>query len=146
MGYRIGTLLLGLLIALPTGCERAESSTVRAEFGVLFGGDIQDRTTFPLELAAERQELALRVTFPEPLAEDALVTWELERPTGQRGPDGGVAYAAELGERRARPGERRVDAKLRFRRGDPLGTWRIRVRVNGRLVLEREFRVIQPER
>lgn len=142
--FRAGLLWLALASAL--ACRAEESEPPKAEFGVLFGGDIQDRASIPLELSPERQELGLRVTFPRPLERDARVSWELERPTSKRGPDGGIAYAAELGERRARPGERRVDAKLKFRRGDPVGTWRIRIRVNGQIRLDRAFEVVEAPR
>lgn len=139
--------LLSACLAV-AGCRSLSEEPARpkAEFGVLFGGEIQDRPTIPLELESERQELALRVTFPRPLERETLVSWELEKPTKQRTADGSTAFAAELGERRARRGERSVDAKLHFRRGDPLGTWRIRVRVNGQVVLERSFQVVEPPR
>lgn len=139
-----GLVVLLALVGAFGACRKSDPPTPRAEFGVLFGGDIQDRSTIPLELEPERQDLALRVTFPAPLEREALVSWELERPTKQRAPDGGIAYAAEIGERRARRGERRVDAKLRFRRGDPVGTWRVRVRVDDQVILERAFQVVEP--
>jgi hypothetical protein len=125
-------------------CRRpaTQPGVERTEFGVLFGGDIQDRNVIPLELDPAKQELGVRVTFGAPLARDTRVSWELERPTKERSSDGGLLYAAELGETRARSGERRAEGKLRFRRGDPLGTWRVRVRVDDTVVLERQFQVV----
>lgn len=137
--WRFG--LVGALLAAGACRNGSEAPRARVEFGVPFGGDVQDRST--IELGKER-ELALRVTFPEPLARETVVSWELERPSKQRNPDGGVAYAAEIGERRVRAGERRVDASLGFRRGDPPGTWRIHVRIDGRPALDRQFQVIEP--
>lgn len=130
-----------LALLLGFACRSQPSEVEIAEFGVLFGGDIQDRETIPLELDPLRQELSLRVTFREPLRAERLVKWELERPTSKRGPDGGLLYAAELGEIRARPGELRAETKLRLRPGDLPGTWRVRARVGGDLVLERSFQV-----
>lgn len=137
--FGLGALLLCVL----SSCEEREAKP-RAEFGVLYGGDIQDRAQIPLKLPPERQAIGLRVHFPRPLQRDALISWEFERPTRLPGRDSGVLYAAELGEQRVPAGETRFDAPLRFRKDDPLGTWRIRIRVDGRVILERDFEVIAP--
>jgi hypothetical protein len=139
----LGQLALALLC---TGCpnRRQDPDLERVEFGVLFGGDIQDRKVIPLELDSARQELALRVTFVAPLSRERVVSWELERPSSQRSADGGMLFAAELGEIKAGPGERRAEAKVAFRRGDLPGTWRLHVRLDGRSVLERAFTVGEP--
>jgi len=113
---------------------------LRVEFGVPFGGDIQDRAQIPLGL--ETRELSLRVTFREPLARDRVLSWELERPSSARGSDGGTLFAAELGEARVGKGERTAEAKLAFRRSDPPGPWRIHVRLDGRALLDRNFEVV----
>lgn len=130
------------------GCRaRSDDAELeRVEFGVLFGGDIQDRAEIPLVFDAAQQELALRVRFREAQRRERVVTFELERPTAQRSLDGGTSYAAQLGEIRTLPGERRAEAKLGFRRGDLPGTWRLLVRLDGRLVLERKFTVVEPAR
>lgn len=140
-----------LLVALGLSCvgcprQHEDPDLERVEFGVLFGGDIQDREVIPLELDPARQELALRVTFRAPLARERVVSWELERPAHQKGADGGALFAAQLGEIRARIGERRAEAKLAFRRGDLPGTWRVHVRIDGRSALERTFTVKEAER
>jgi hypothetical protein len=100
----------------------------------------------PLELDPARQELGVRVTFRTPIERDTRVSWELERPSRQRAVDGGLLYAAEIGETRARVGERRAEGKLRFRPGDSIGSWRIRVRVDQNVVLERRFQVVAAAR
>lgn len=130
------------------GCpsRSADADVERVEFGVLYGGDIQDRPVIPLELDSTRQELALRVTFRAPQERERVLNWELERPAAQRGADGGPLFAAELGEIRAHIGERRAEAKIAFRRGDPPGAWRLSVRLDGRVLLERAFTVSEPER
>jgi hypothetical protein len=141
----LGLLAFGLCCV---GCpqKRADPELERIEFGVLYGGDIQDRAVIPLELAPARQELALRVTFRAPLSRERVVSWELERPAPQKSADGGALFAAELGEIRARIGEQRAEAKLAFRRGDSPGTWRLHVRIDGHPALERTFTVKEPER
>jgi hypothetical protein len=135
------SLALVAAAALLVGCRGKPTELEAVEFGVLFGGDIQDRETIPLELDPARQELAVRVTFREPVRVERVIKWELERPTTKRGSDAGLLYAAELGEIRARPGERRAESKLKLRAGDLPGTWRVRVRIDGDVVLERSFRV-----
>ncbi len=135
-------LALGLLLAACRSRPEPPRPEPRVEFGVLFGGDIQDRPVIPLELDATRQELGLRVSFPAPLERDARVSWEIEKPAGRRGLDGGMLYAAELGEQRIPAGERRAESSFAFRRGDPLGRWRVVVRVDDRVVFERRFEVV----
>jgi hypothetical protein len=133
---------VGLLTSVLGACRSpaADSDVLRVEFGVPFGGDIQDRAQIPLDL--ETRELSLRVTFREPLAKERRLSWELERPSSARGSDGGMLFAAELGEARVGKGESRAEAKLAFRRSDPPGPWRIVVRLDGRTVLDRHFEVV----
>jgi hypothetical protein len=135
-------LALGLAACPDAGPEPAVE---RAEFGVLFGGDIQDRPVLPLRPGPAPEGLgeglALRVTFARPLEREVEVSWEIERPAGKRAPDGGALYAAEVGHLRAETGARRVDARFHFRPSDPPGTWRARIRVAGRVVYDRSFRV-----
>jgi hypothetical protein len=149
VGFARRDLALAALALLACAACRARSDDPeldRVEFGVLFGGDIQDRAEIPLQHDAAQQELALRVTFRKEQTRERVVSFELERPTAQRAPDGGISYAAQLGEIRALPGERRAEAKLGFRRGDLPGPWRLLVRLDGRQVLERRFTVVEPTR
>lgn len=141
---RFGWLALGACMFLGCRGEKADSDVERVEFGVPFGGDIQDRKQIPLDL--ESHELALRVTFRAPLTHERALAWELERPSTLRGADGGSLFAAELGEARVSPGERSAEAKLAIRRGDLPGPWRIRVRLDGRTLLDRKFEVTEPPR
>jgi hypothetical protein len=139
--------LAGLLLLLAAGaCRGADDAAPRAEFGVLFGGDIQDRERLPLELDRAKQELGLRVTFAEPVRRPTRISWEVERPSALRGLDGGVTRAAELGSLTLSSGERRADASFAFRAGDPPGAWRVRIRVEDRVVLERGFEVVRTDR
>lgn len=138
----VGPFVLSLALLVACRNPAPDSEVERVEFGVPFGGDIQDRKRIPLDL--EGHELALKVTFREPLASERVMTWELERPTNSRGSDGGALFAAELGEAKVRRGERSAEAKLALRRGDLPGPWRIRVRLDGRTLLDRRFDVTEP--
>jgi hypothetical protein len=82
------------------------------------------------------------VTFRAPLTAARLVGWELERPTALKASDGGLAYAAEIGQIRAEPGERRAEAKVRLRANDVPGIWRIHVDVDGERALDRSFQML----
>ncbi len=125
-------------------CRNADAEKPRAEFGVLFGGDIQDRERLVLETDPSKQELGVRVTFREPVTRTTRVSWEVERPSEVRGLDGGTTHAAELGHVTLSAGERRADGKFVFRAGDPPGSWRVRVMVDGESVLDRSFEVELP--
>jgi hypothetical protein len=138
----------GWLVLLWLGlvsCRSTDESRPRAEFGVLFGGDIQDRERLVLEADPSKQELGVRVTFAEPVTRATRVSWEVERPSEVRGLDGGTTRAAELGNVTLGAGERRADGKFVFRAGDPPGSWRVRVLVDGQSVLDRSFEVVLPE-
>jgi hypothetical protein len=138
-------LVLGaaLSLSLGTGCKkRAETERVTARFGVLFGGQIQEREEIPLVLDRSRLALVVRVEWAEAPETAERVHWELAQPANPKDADAGsiVAY----GDARARPGEPTLDVPLAFKPGDKPGPWRVRVEVEGRPVLERPFRVVSP--
>ncbi|MFZ5894272.1 MAG: hypothetical protein ACOY0T_24640 [Myxococcota bacterium] len=135
-------IALALCATLLLACrnEAKNADVERVEFGVPFGGDIQDRSQIPIDI--EPRELALRVTFRAPLSRERKLSWELERPSNVRASDGGQLFAAELGESRIPSGERSAEAKLALRRNDPPGPWRIRVALDGQSVLDRRFEVL----
>jgi hypothetical protein len=132
------------ILALRAARQDGARSAPRAEFGVLYGGDIQDRERFTLELEPNRTELGLRVTFGAPVVRETRIDWEIEKPSSVRGLDGRLARAAELGKIVLQPGERRADARFGFRKGDLPGSWRVRVSVDGTNVLDRPFEVVSP--
>jgi hypothetical protein len=126
-----------------TGCrKREERNEVTARFGVLFGGQIQEREEIPLVLDRSRLSLVVRVEWAEPPATAERVHWELAQPADPKDADAGslVAY----GDARARPGESTLDVPLAFKSGDRPGPWHVKVEVAGRPVLERPFRVVPP--
>jgi hypothetical protein len=128
-------------LACGTGCRKREDrKDVSARFGVLFGGQIQEREEIPLVLDRSRLALVVRVEWAEPPETAERVHWELAQPVNPKDADGGslVAY----GDARARPGEPTLDVPLAFKPGDKPGPWHVRVEVEGRPVLTRAFRVV----
>lgn len=143
------TLLLDLVLALGLGpglaagfgCARApESLVAEAEFGVFFGGQVQELKEIAKELDAARQRHGFRLTFRAPLSRDVKVTWELSLPAS----DKGGPRAALVGEALARAGEKRLDVPLTFRPADPLGAWHAKVSADGQVVIDRDFTVVAP--
>lgn len=127
--------------ALSGACRRrAEAERVTARFGVLFGGQIQEREEIPLVLDRSRLSLVARLEWAEPPVTAERVHWELAQPANPKDADAGSVVA--YGDARARPGEPVLDIPLAFKPGDRPGPWRVRVEVEGRPVLERPFRVV----
>jgi hypothetical protein len=115
----------------------------RAAFGVFFGGQIQDRKELPFELDAAKQSCGIRIDFRAPLAQEVSVAWEIARPLSEKASkaDAGLDRVTEVGEVAARVGERRLDVPVLFRQGQVLGSWHVRVKVDGRAVIDRDVLV-----
>ena len=155
-------LLFALGLAL--GCERVDPQPhdlQRAQFGVFFGGEVQELQNIPLEPDRARQTIGLRLVFktaPEPPLK---VHWELARPRKSsqepKKRDAGAADAeapvapkpseslVEFGDALTRPGETVLDIPLELRPGDPFGDWSIKAEIQGQQVLNRPFRVVKPQ-
>ena len=117
----------------------------RAAFGVFFGGQIQDRTELTFELDEAKQRTGIRVDFRAPLTRRVIVGWEIARPINEKasrtrdaGPE---LQVVEVGEVQARVGEQRLDVPISLRQGQVLGTWHVRVKVDGRAVIDRDVLV-----
>jgi hypothetical protein len=154
---------LVLALALSSGCERVDPQPhdlQRAQFGVFFGGEVQELQKIPLEPDRARQTIGIRLVFktaPEPPLK---VRWELARPrrssqepkTRDAGaPDADAPIApkpseslVEFGDALTRPGETVLDIPLALRPGDPLGDWSVKAEIQGQQVLNRPFRVVKP--
>lgn len=134
---------LSLAIVLGAACQRAPASLVQeAEFGVFFGGQVQELKEIPKQLDAARQQHGIRLSFRAPLTRAVKVVWELSLPVPDKGPAG--PRAALVGEAIARVGERRLDVPLAFRPNDPLGLWHAKVTADGAVVIDRDFTVVPP--
>jgi hypothetical protein len=118
----------------------------RAAFGVFFGGQIQDRSELPFELDAAKQSSGFRIDFRAPLTCKVPVAWEIARPISSKlgSSDAGVDHVVEVGEASARVGETRLDVPVLLRQGQVLGTWHVRVKVETRVVLDRDVLVFDP--
>ena len=138
---------LGSALVLLAACAAPESAgvpSVRAEFGIFYGGQVQERDEIPLSLDAARQRQGFRLTRTPPPAEALEVRWELGKPgQGRRAPDSQGRRArprpVQLGRAHFRAGEPVFEQALPFAPNDPLGLWNIRVLVGDRVVLERPF-------
>jgi hypothetical protein len=143
-----------LIVALSVlgSCRPAphgEGLVERARFGVLYGGEIQERQQIPFELDRRKLTLVLRVDFSQPLPREVRVAWWIDMPgsaKGVRDMQGrrGAGRLVKVDEARIPAGRARFDQVLPLSPGDPLGTWKIRAEVDGKTVLERPFVVYDP--
>jgi hypothetical protein len=108
----------------------------RAEFGIFFGGQVQERESIPFTVDRGKQLQGFRIEFREPLDRPAKLRWEIDRPRSKR-----RGRLVELGRADARVGLDRFDQELPFSPGDVLGTWNIRVLVDDQIVIDRPFEV-----
>ena len=136
---RFAAACIGL--ALLGGCERTLPDPVKeAEFGVFFGGQVQELKEIAKELDPAREQHGFRLTFAAPLSHELKVTWELSLPASNNG----GPRAAQVGEVIAKPGQTTLDVPLSFRPADPLGAWHAKVSAVGKAVIDRDFTVVAP--
>ncbi len=137
-----------LLPAALSGCRPDAKQTglvATAEFGVFFGGQIQERSSIPFQLS--KQKHGFRLVFNRPLPRDVPVNWELDIPgsaAGVRDKRGTVGRGriTKLGEGLAKAQTTQFDHTMSFEPGAPLGAWNIRVLVHpNELVIDRTFEV-----
>jgi hypothetical protein len=137
--YVLAALLFLTLLA--AACRGSSESLVeQAEFGVFFGGQVQELKEITKELDPTRQRHGFRIRFRGPLPRDVLVEWELLLPQSEKG----GPRAAQLGQVTARAGETELDVPLSFRPADPLGVWRAQLSVDGKSAVGRDFTVVAP--
>jgi hypothetical protein len=136
--------LVVVLLLLGVACERAPKSVVKeAEFGVFFGGQVQELKELKKELDPARQRHGFRLTFRAPLERDVPVTWEMSLPMSDKA-DKKAPRAALVGQATAKAGETVLDIPLGFRMQDPLGVWHAKVSADGRVVIDRDFALVAP--
>jgi hypothetical protein len=130
-----------LLVLCALACDRTPPSIVKeAEFGVFFGGQVQELKEIAKELDPGRQQHGFRLTFKAPLARDVAVAWELSLPVT----DKGGPRAAMVGQATAKAGQRLLELPIAFRTSDPLGSWHAKLTADGQVVVDRDFAVIAP--
>ena len=133
-----------LALAAAIACERGAAASLvsEAEFGIFFGGQVQERDEIPFELDRARQIHGIRLAFAKPLERDLVVRWELDMP----GPERDAARVVRLGEAPLRAGQTRFEQVVPFSPGDRLGVWNVRVIVDNELVLDRSVVISGAER
>ncbi len=122
-------------------CGRTPPSVVEeAEFGVFFGGQVQELKEIAKELDPGRQQHGFRLTFRAPLAHDLAIAWELSLPAT----DKGGPRAAMVGQATAKAGQSLLELPIAFRTSDPLGSWHAKLSADGQVMIDRDFTVIAP--
>lgn len=135
-------LALSLAFALAAfGCQRGAHDAIEAEFGVFFGGQVQELKELPKELDPGRQQHGFRLTFRNAPARDVAISWELSLPATGTGDKAGPR-AALIGRATAKAGQRVLDIPLAFRPSDPLGSWHAKLTADGQVVVDRDFQVV----
>lgn len=142
-------LSLALWLLLAAGCAGTEAPrgpVERAEFGVFFGGQVQERDEIPFSLDRGRQRVGVRIDLREPARAALPVRWELDMPGNTRQVRDTRGRRAQTrvvktGHAEARAGQERLEIELPFSPGDPLGTWNVRVYVAEQIVVDRPFLV-----
>jgi hypothetical protein len=137
------TLALPLALVALAGCRKEDAAPpVRAEFGVFFGGQVQERDAIELPRGASGLVHGIRLDFADPPKRALAVTWEIEKPDpASKSGDGKLV---EYGKVSSRAGEPRLDIPLAFKRGDRAGKWHVKASVEGVVVLDRQFEVLPP--
>ncbi|MEN9577405.1 MAG: hypothetical protein RJA70_414 [Pseudomonadota bacterium] len=149
--------LLGAGGPLLFGCDQkvnsapishSEARVKSAQFGVFFGGQIQERTEIPFILEGNKQQLGFRVVFDGALPSAQELHWEFSRPTPRRQGTPAVSTpegrTAQLSVATLAAGETRFEHLLTFVPGDPLGLWNLRVVLGTDVVIDRPFLVYDP--
>ena len=128
-----------------TACNRqAPVPTLRAQAGIFFGGQIQNRTEWPLTLDETRQTQGFRIDFGQVLQQPAHVTWDVVRPAvkPRKHTASSNESAASSFDVTVPTGTDRFDQLVRFNDGDRPGQWKLHVFVNGTSVLDRTIQVV----
>ena len=116
------------------------SGSVKAQAGIFFGGQIQNRAEWPLVLDQTRQTQGFRVDFGQVLKEPAHVTWDIVRPTLRQKRHGDPATSSF--DATVPPGTDRFDQAIPFTDSDRPGEWKLHVFVNGVSALDRSITIV----
>ncbi len=121
-----------------------------AEFGIFYGGQVQERDQIPLVVDQTKQSHGIRIEFEKPTTEEPTISWELDMPGTTRGvrDERGVRGKGRLvkHDQATLPrGRARFDRVLGFEPGDPVGMWNVLVRVEDQIVIDRPFEVLRPD-
>ena len=126
---RIVALLAWL--ALPLSCRKAGAPAppvIEIRAGIFFGGQLQQRATWPLVLDPTRQTQGFRVHFREPLAQPVHLTWELTRPRLDH--KRRAAIISSPGEATVPVGAQQHDQLITLDERDRTGKYRLHVSID----------------
>jgi hypothetical protein len=126
--------VLGFACSSWIGCARhdAEAEVVsRAELGVFYGGQVQERREVSMPSDRPRPTIGFRLTMTSPLREPLPVSWEVDMP----GP--AERRVQSVGEAQVSEGQSRFDQVISVPQTAALGLWNVRVQVADRLVIDR---------
>ncbi len=134
-------LLTGAATACKLQASPPQSKVLSAQFGLFFGGQVQQRVELPFELDSTRQTQGFHLRFREPVKLPTLIEWTLDYPTARTGPRGpSNAPRAQRTEHATLPvGADRFEQSLTLRPTDVPGTYNIRVYVDDELAMDRPF-------
>lgn len=131
----------------PLGCDRENSASdlpVKAQAGIFFGGQVQNRSVWPLVLDKARQTQGFRLEFKQALKEPAQINWEIVHPpaavkrhSSASGDPVPSTFAVTVPA-----GTERFDQLIPFSDNDRPGEWKLRVTVNGTNVLSKSITVV----
>jgi len=143
-GTRWAYLALVLVALLACDKRATTRSRVIAKAGIFYGGQIQNRTDWPLVLDATRQNQGFRLEFAAPLSKPASVAWDVVRPASRKKghSDNRDGTAAPLFSAVVPAGSERFDQIIAFTESDRPGGWKLRVTVDGTTVLERAINIV----
>jgi hypothetical protein len=143
---RLGRWLVVLAVAFCGSCHETppRGTVLRAEFGLFFGGQVQQLTEIPFEPDPAKQTLGFRVEFSTVVDKPLDLLWELDMPNtvprrrsvGKKPPP---ARAVQSHHGQVLPGRRSFEQVVRLKPNPPLGTWNIRVRVGKQWLIDRPF-------
>jgi hypothetical protein len=140
-------LLLLVSAGLSEACERHNSAStfdIKARAGVFFGGQLQNRSEWPLMLDAARQNQGFRLDFRHALRKPAHVAWEVIRPSAQSKKHGMLhtETVTSTFDATVSADTNRFDQLIPFSETDRPGAWKLRVFVNGVLVMDKSVQVV----
>ncbi len=133
--------LLVILSAVGACTPASVSPIERAEFGVFFGGQVQERTEIPYDLDANRQSMGFVITLRQPLPMPMTLHWEVSKPGPTSNLPDPMTRRVELFDSAVSAGELRISKSVDFEPGDSLGLWNIRVVLGTHLAIDRAFTV-----
>ena len=124
-------VVLALSLTACSSGQRAPEKLSRAELGVFYGGEVQERLRVDMPSDRPRPTLGFRLTMASPLQNELGVRWEIDMP----GP--ADRRVQNVGEARVPAGQTRFDQVIAVLENARLGTWNVRVTAGDRIVIDR---------